>query len=163
MSVRILFLAALAATLTLAAPARADLVGRASVIDGDTIEIHGQRIRLHGIDSPEKGQRCYRGGQEWRCGREGSMALDAFIQGKTVHCETRDIDRYKRVVAVCKVGRTDINKWMVSQGWAVAYARYSRDYVQAEAQAKRAKVGIWSGDFVMPWDWRKGERGNFGS
>lgn len=162
MYVRALFLAACAA-LSLATSARADLIGRASVIDGDTLEIHGQRIRLHGIDSPEKGQRCYRDGKEWRCGRDGAMALDKFINARTVACETRDIDRYKRVVAVCKIGRTDLNRWMVRNGWAVAYRRYSTDYVAVEEQARAAKRGIWAGNFVMPWDWRRGERGNFGS
>lgn len=162
MYVRALFLAACAAAIS-ATSAQADLIGRASVIDGDTLEIHGQRIRLHGIDSPEKGQRCYTGGKEWRCGRDGAMALDKFINARTVSCETRDIDRYQRVVAVCKIGRTDLNRWMVRNGWAVAYRQYSMDYVEVEDQAKAAKRGIWAGDFVMPWDWRKGERGDFGS
>lgn len=132
--------------------------GTATVIDGDTIDIHGQRVRLHGIDSPEGAQRCYRERKEWRCGKDAANALSDFIGGAPVTCFPRDIDRYQRVVAVCSVRGESINHWMVRQGWAVAYRRYSRDYDGAELDARHSRRGIWASQFEMPWDWRKSRR-----
>ena len=130
-------------------------VGVASVIDGDTIEIHGQRIRLFGIDAPESNQLCVRPtGERWRCGQQASFALADRIGRTTVICQPRDLDRYGRVVAVCFEGNEDLNRWMVASGWAVAFRRYSLDYVPDEAAARRIQVNIWSGAFDMPWDWR---------
>lgn len=131
-----------------------DLVGIVSVIDGDTIEMHGIRIRLHGIDAPESRQECERDGKEWRCGQEAARALDNLAHGKTVKCEPRDRDRYGRTIAVCRIGRQDINAWLVEQGWALAFTRYSDDYIGQEAKARRAKRGIWAGKFAAPWEWR---------
>jgi endonuclease YncB( thermonuclease family) len=131
------------------------LVGVASVIDGDTIEIHGRRVRLHGIDAPESRQECRRpNGTKWRCGQQAALALDKHIGRSSIRCQPRGRDRYRRIIAVCFRGDEDLNRWMVANGWAVAYRRFSRDYVAAEQGARRAKVGIWSGTFVMPWDWR---------
>lgn len=144
-----------------AAPLRAvaaDLVGQASVVDGDTIEVHGVRIRLHGIDAPESGQVCFADGVQWRCGQQAALALDARIAGRTVSCSERDVDRYGRVVAVCSAGGEDLNAWLVAEGWALAYRRYSLDYVDEEAAAAAARRGIWRGEFVAPWDWRQGAR-----
>lgn len=133
--------------------------GVASVTDGDTLEIRGPRIRLHGIDAPESSQRCTRpSGQEWRCGQQAALALSDRIGRRSVSCEERDIDRYDRAIAVCMEGGEDLSRWLVSQGWAVAYRRYSRDYIGAEDQARRAGRNIWSGQFVMPWYWRRGQR-----
>ena len=138
------------------APATAgDVEGTASVIDGDTIEIHGTRIRLHGIDAPESGQSCVALGVEWRCGQRAALALDTRISGRTVSCDERDIVRYGRVVAVCTVDREDVNAWMVAEGWALAYRRYATDYVDEEADAQAAGLGVWRGEFVAPWDWRR--------
>jgi endonuclease YncB( thermonuclease family) len=131
------------------------VVGVASVIDGDTIEIHGQRIRLFGIDAPEGGQLCVRPtGDRWRCGQQASFALADRIGRATVRCEQRDTDRYGRVVAVCFKGGEELNRWMVANGWAVAFRRYSLDYVAEEDTAQRNRTNIWSGAFDMPWDWR---------
>ena len=110
----------------------AEIIGAATVIDGDTIEIRGQRIRLHGIDAPEGGQLCERHGSRYRCGQQASLALADKNGTRPVTCEQRDIDRYKRIVAVCRDGEEDLNAWMVLQGHAVAYRRYSKDYIEAE-------------------------------
>ncbi|MDT0636350.1 thermonuclease family protein [Spectribacter hydrogenoxidans] len=135
------------------------LKGRASVIDGDTIEIHGQRIRLHGIDAPESAQRCERNGDQWRCGREAAWALDDELRHRAVTCTATDRDRYGRIVAVCGTRDiADINGWLVEQGLALAYRQYSREYVPQEKDAERRNRGIWAGDFIEPWNWRYGVR-----
>jgi endonuclease YncB( thermonuclease family) len=133
--------------------------GQASVIDGDTIEIAVTRFRLHGIDAPESGQMCQDArGRDYRCGQKSAFALADWIGRTTVSCKPRDTDRYGRVVAVCRVRGKDMNQWMVQQGWAVAYRDYSQDYVPDELTARRVRAGIWSGTFVLPSDWRRGQR-----
>lgn len=135
------------------------ITGVASVTDGDSLEIRGTRIRLHGIDAPESRQLCNRpSGQQWRCGQQAALALSDRIGRRSVSCVARDIDRYGRTIAVCSQDGVDLNRWMVSEGWAVAYRQFSRDYVAVEAEARRAGRNIWSGSFVMPWDWRHGVR-----
>ena len=135
-----------------------NITGVPTVIDGDTIDIHVQRIRLHGIDAPESKQICISGGEKYRCGQRAALALSDRIGRGSVTCEAKDTDRYGRVVAVCFKGQEDLNGWLVSEGLAVAYRRYSQDYVGYEAQAKSMSVGLWAGEFVMPWDWRRGKR-----
>ncbi len=137
---------------------KGDIIGTASVTDGDTIEIHGQRIRLYGIDAPESGQSCEREGKHYRCGQQAATVLAGMIGRASVRCEQRDIDRYGRIVAVCWLGGIDLNAKMVSKGWAMAYRRYAKDYVNHEAAAQTAKAGIWAGRFVEPEKWRRGER-----
>ena len=138
--------------------AQTPIVGVASVIDGDTLEIHRQRIRLHGIDAPESGQFCEKDGKQYRCGQQAALALADKIGRATVRCEQRDIDRYKRIVAVCRLGGVDLNAWMVRQGWAIAYRQYSRDYVGDESTSQAEKAGIWAGPFIEPSRWRRGDR-----
>jgi endonuclease YncB( thermonuclease family) len=139
------------------AASAADIVGQASVIDGDTIEIHAQRIRFFGIDAPEHDQLCEAQGGQYRCGQEAAMALSSEIGHQTVHCSPRDVDQYGRIVAVCSAGGQDLNAWMVSNGWALAYRHYSLDYVPEEDAAHVGGVGIWRGTFEAPWDWRHGQ------
>ena len=133
--------------------------GVASVTDGDSLEIRGTRIRLHGIDAPESRQFCTRpSGQSWRCGQQAALALSDRIGRRSVSCVARDTDRYGRTIAVCSQNGIDLNAWMDAEGWAVAYRRYSLDYVSADTEARSAGRNIWSGTFVMPWDWRRGAR-----
>jgi len=138
--------------------AAAVLSGQASVIDGDTIEVHGQRIRFFGIDAPESHQTCEADQQTYRCGQQAALALADEIGQRTVSCEQHDVDRYGRIVAVCRAGGEDLNAWMVAQGWALAYRHYSTAYVGEEDAARTAKLGIWRGSFTAPWDWRHGQR-----
>jgi len=139
------------------APVQGDpLVGVASVIDGDTIEIHGQRIRLEGIDAPEAAQLCMdEGGRQWRCGQKAALALADRIGSRPVACEPTGRDRYRRTLAICRVGDDDLNAWMVRHGWALAYRRYSTMYVPAEDTARANRLNLWAGTFVAPWDWRR--------
>ena len=144
--------------LVLAASVHAELAGFATVTDGDTLTVAGQRIRLFGIDAPESKQTCVAGGQRWRCGRSATQALAKRIAGRPVVCTERDRGRYGRIVAVCRAGGEDVNAWMVSQGLALAYRKYSTVYVGQERAAKAARRGLWRGEFVAPWDWRRGKR-----
>lgn len=145
--------------LTLPAAAAEPIMGRASVVDGDTLDVRGTRIRLHGIDAPESAQLCQdRAGKDYRCGQAAALALADRIGEATVSCEPRDVDRYGRTVAVCRRGGEDLNGWLVGQGHAVAYRRYSLDYVGQEATAKAARLGIWAGTFDEPSAWRKSKR-----
>ncbi len=105
----------------LATPALADVSGPARVIDGDSLEIAGERIRLHGIDAPENRQLCHLDGKPWQCGKDAANALAGKINRRSVACEELDRDRYRRIVAKCTVAGEDIGEWMVANGWAVAY------------------------------------------
>jgi len=135
------------------------ITGVASVTDGDSLEIRGTRIRLHGIDAPEIRQLCARPSEQtWRCGQRAALALSDRIGRRGVTCVVRDTDRYGRTIAVCLQDGIDLNAWMVAEGWAVAYRQYSRDYVSDETEARSAGRNIWTGTFVMPWDWRRGAR-----
>ncbi|MEQ8346142.1 MAG: thermonuclease family protein [Sneathiellaceae bacterium] len=135
------------------------IIGRASVIDGDTLEIRRERIRLHGIDAPEAAQHCQdAAGDSSPCGRRAALALAARIGAANVECLPTDQDRYGRTVAVCWLAGEDLNAWMVESGWAMAYRRYSLDYVPQEEAAKTAKRGMWRGRFVEPWRYRAGDR-----
>jgi endonuclease YncB( thermonuclease family) len=140
------------------APSEQVIVGRASVIDGDTLEIHGNRIRLQAIDAPEARQTCEQGGKRWPCGRRAALALADLIGTRPVECRSREKDRWQRVVAVCRVSGTDINGWMVEHGWALAFRRYGKDYVGQEGEAREERRGVWAGTFVPPWEHRRGRK-----
>lgn len=101
------------------------------------------------------GQSCTnRAGSPWRCGQRAALALDDMLGARTVRCDRRGEDRYGRVLASCRVGDTDVNAWLVEQGWAVAYRRYSVEYVPQEDRARAAGRGIWAGPFDEPEAWR---------
>lgn len=132
--------------------------GPAVVRDGDTLDVAGHRVRLFGIDAPELAQSCgRRGGATWPCGNDARSALEKLVQGRRVDCTQKDIDRYRRVVAVCRVGSQDINAALVSSGWALAYREYSSDYIDEEQSARAARRGVWEGSFEYPWDYRSAE------
>jgi len=142
--------------LTVSSTLAADITGKPRIIDGDTIEIAGERIRLHGIDAPEAKQTCQdKTGKEWRCGQEATFALANMIGNHWITCKGDERDRYGRLIAVCYAGPFDLNAKMVRQGWALAYRRYSMDYVEDEKAAKVARKGLWQGKFVPPWEWRR--------
>jgi endonuclease YncB( thermonuclease family) len=132
--------------------------GRVSVVDGDTLELHGQRIRLAAIDAPEARQSCLLGGKPWPCGRRAAFALADLVGTATVTCRWRSRDRYRRAVATCAVGGTDLGGWLVEQGWALAFRRYGLDYVSQEDRARDARRGLWAGSFVPPWALRRGNK-----
>ena len=135
---------------------RVTVSGPALVIDGDTMDVRGTRIRLFGIDAPERDQTCRHGSRRWACGQKAARALRDRIGNRSVRCVERD--REARTVAVCRAGAVELNQWMVREGWALAYRQYSRSYVDEERRARAAKRGVWRGEFVEPWDWRRGER-----
>lgn len=126
------------------------VTGVPRVIDGDTLEMAGERIRLHGIDAFESRQTC--GSQA--CGRLATAALKDLIRERPTSCEVQDIDRYGRLVSVCRVEGIDVGSWMVGRGHAVAYRRYGRDYVMAETSARKAGAGAWATTFDDPELWR---------
>jgi len=104
-----------------------DLAGRASVIDGDRLEIHGTRVRLWGIDAPESDQLCRKQGSEhYRCGQKAANDLDAFNMRRPVECVEVDLDQYKRAVAVCIVAGVDLAEWLVKNGMALDWPQYSK-------------------------------------
>lgn len=143
---------ALAASMSLAKAET--IIGQATVVDGDTLTVGGQRIRLWGIDAPESAQQCEREAKPYPCGTEATKRLTALIQAEPVSCTVRTYDRYRRAVALCMSGSKDISAEMVRAGWALAFVRYSADYVSDEQDAKANSRGMWSGSFVPPWDWR---------
>ena len=126
------------------------------VIDADTVDVDGTRFRLHGIDAPETRQTCRAMGRTWNCGAAATEALKARAEG--MNCAGGETDRYGRTVGTCSAGGTDLNAWLVANGWALAYRQFSEDYADEEAQARANRLGMHRGRFVDPWDWRRGER-----
>ncbi len=137
-----------------------NIIGRAKVIDGDTIELGGQRIRLFGIYAFNKGQRCRRAdGDRYRCGRRAKRALERKLDNQRLACR-RKRERRNRTIARCWLGAEDIGAWMVLSGWAMVDRQSSSDYVIHERRARRKRAGAWQGDFLHPRDWRDRRRKN---
>lgn len=126
-----------------------------SVADGDTIKLHGTTYRLWGIDAPELKQDCPDG---WPAGRLAATHLQSLIAGRNVICEHRDTDRYGRAVAVCRAGGEDLGAIMVRDGYAWAFVRYSREYVDKEERAKADRAGVHGHGCVSAWAWRAERR-----
>ena len=140
--------------------------GQARVIDGDSIEINNKKIRFFGIDAPELKQECLKDSISYFCGKVSKQNLEKYIQGKEIYCAYTKLDRYKRILGVCKIScffwgddsdchKFSLNKYMVRSGNAVAYKRYSKKYLNDEEWAKKNKLGIWVGEFENPEEWRK--------
>lgn len=135
--------------------AGAILSGPVTVIDGDTLDLDGHRIRLHGVDAFERDQMCGTDASAWPCGRIAAQTLTRRLDGRTVTCEPLDTDRYGRTVARCRTGGEDVAAFLVDRGLAVAYRRYSDDYVAAEGHARAAGIGVWRDPgFTSPESWR---------
>ena len=124
------------------------------VIDGDTIHIGSKKYRFSGIDTPEMKQTCKKDNQIVMCGVIAKNALVKKINKQQVNCKEEEIDRYKRIVAECFVNNESLSKYLVRNGHAVAYRRYSMKFVEDEDYAKQNKLGLWSMNFDYPWDYR---------
>ena len=144
-----------------------EIYGTPKIIDGDTVHINTKKIRLEGIDAPEIKQQCkkpflkisaiigFEFNKNYSCGVIAKKKLIDKINNSKIKCITSSKDRYKRFLATCYLDKINLNKWMVRSGNAVAYKRYSKDYVREEAYAKENKFGMWKGSFIMPEKWRK--------
>ena len=126
------------------------IFGKAKVIDGDTIHIYKNKIRLHAIDAPETNQTCNKNNKVWNCGIESTKFLKKLIGKNKIECITNGKDQYNRFIGICYKNNLDLNSEMVLNGWAIAYRYYSMDYVEEEEVAKQQKKGIWGGEFEEP-------------
>ncbi len=134
------------------------VVGAAQVVDGDTFDVAGQRIRLEGIDAPEATQACLdASARSWPCGRRATAELRRLTAGQPVTCHSRGQDKYQRLLAMCFVNGLNINEAMVRRGYAWAFVKYSTEFADLEAEARRASAGVWQGTAQAPWDYRRNE------
>mgnify|MGYP001483633204 CR=1 FL=1 len=144
-----------------------EVSGIPKVIDGDTIHINNFKFRLEGIDAPEMRQQCkkeflkissiigFSFYKDYTCGKVSRKKLITKINKSEIKCISTTKDRYKRYIATCFKGKTNLNQWMVRNGFAIAYRKYSKKYVSDEEFAKENKLGIWQGKFIEPEKWRK--------
>ena len=144
-----------------------EISGIPRVVDGDTVHINEFKIRLEGIDAPEIRQQCkkkklkissiigYTFYKNYNCGEISKENLEAKVDGSKIKCISSGKDRYERYLAKCFKNRTNLNRWMVRNGYAVAYRQYSNEYVSDEDFAKKNKLGLWQGKFLKPEKWRK--------
>lgn len=141
------------------APPQAGFTARVAVVDGDTLAAGGRRLRLHGIDAPETGQSCTRGGRTYDCGREATEAMARIIGRGVLTCRVLGTDQFGREIVRCHDERgVDVAGELVRQGWAIAFRRFSEEYVGQEAEARAARRGLWAGRFEEPSDWRRRHR-----
>lgn len=134
--------------------------GTPRIVDGDTLAIGDTKIRLEGIDAPESDQVCLdRNSAKWNCGIVARDRLIQHVDGRPIECMPTGTDRYTRTLAVCRLGEENLNAWMVREGFALAFAKYSTAYVGEEAEARKAQRGLWNGAFIAPWDWRHRDKG----
>ena len=128
--------------------------GPAIVVDGDTLRVSGVRVRFDSIDAPEVHQSCLVGTVVWRCGQQAKAALENWVAGRNVVCAKTGEDMYGRMLASCTVAGEKAQDWMVRNGWAFAFRKYSLKYLPQEQAARRKGVGLWVGRFLYPWTWR---------
>jgi endonuclease YncB( thermonuclease family) len=155
-SMRLLGAAAVALALS-GGGALADLAGPPRIVDGDTLQVAGQRVRLFGVDAPELDQVCQRAGHDYHCGKIARAALWELIGGLDVSCEPERAApaRDGVVLATCSAGGVSLNEAMVRSGWAVADPQSADRYVALQADAEQARRGLWRGTFEPPWQWRQ--------
>jgi len=135
--------------------------GNINVVDGDSLVVNGVMTRMYGIDAPEYKQTCLdENEQEYQCGNSSKEALQNMITDDTI-CSIKGHDKHNRILTVCYNGNIDINKEMVKKGFAVAYSRYSDDYIDQETKAKENKIGLWRGTFIQPEKYRIMNRNRF--
>ena len=144
-----------------------EIYGIPKIVDGDTVYINNKKIRLEGIDAPEIKQQCqkpflqisaligFQLSKSYSCGTVSKKKLINKIDNSKIKCISSSKDRYKRYLATCYKDKVNLNKWMVRNGYAVAYKRYSKDYERDEEHAKENKLGMWEGSFILPEKWRK--------
>ena len=127
------------------------------ITDGDSLRSGKLRIRLFGVDAPEKMQKCTNvDGQQWDCGIAAQKALKQLVESvPQISCDLMNVDRYSRLVMRCYAGKTDIAAALVKEGLALAYRQYSPFYSKDENVAKITKAGMWRGSFTEPWTWRR--------
>ena len=125
------------------------------IIDGDTIHINGEKIRFSGIDTPELKQTCINNKKIIFCGLEAKNLLAKIIDNRDVNCISEGKDQYKRTLAECFVGDLSISSYLVREGYAFAYRKYSEKFVKDEEFAKENNKGMWSMSFEYPWEYRK--------
>ena len=134
---------------------------------GTGLKIDTFKIRLHGIDAPEKKQGCkkpylkimmFTFYEDYPCGEISTEALIKKINNQKITCNILDIDYFKRLIGECYKRKTNLNSWLVSSGHAVAFRKYSKKYISEEILAKQEKKGLWQGKFEMPWDYRKSKK-----
>ena len=128
------------------------------VIDGDTIHIGKLKYRFFGIDAPEIKQICEKDNTKIQCGVIAKNVLKNKIADKIPECIVKDKDRYQRLIAECFIGKESLSRFMVREGYAVAYSKYSKDFIEDEKYAKENKLGIWSMNFQIPSEYRKSLR-----
>lgn len=131
------------------------LEGPAIAVDGDTLAMSGQRLRLFGIDAPESMQTCDRGGVAWSCGEGAKRLLAQMIEGRAVNCTARDRDHDGRIVATCHAGNSDLAAVMVREGLAITLPQFTSEYASLEARAKQFKLALWGSRFQTPGQFRE--------
>ena len=144
-----------------------EINGVPKIIDGDTVHINTKKIRREGLDAPEIKQQCKKPflkvstiidlefNKNYSCGVIAKKKLIDKIGSSKIKCISSSKDRYERFLATCYMGKINLNKWMVRNGYALVYKKYSKDYVRDEEYAKKNKLGVWEGSFIMPEKWRK--------
>jgi endonuclease YncB( thermonuclease family) len=149
--------AAAASLLLIAWSALAAIAGPPRIVDGDTLEVAGQQVRLLGVDAPELDQVCQHGGHEYDCGKVARAALWDLVGGLDVSCEPEGapVGRDDIVLATCEAGGISLNEAMVRSGWALADPQAGEGYSAIQAQAEQARRGLWRGAFEPPWQWRQ--------
>ena len=144
-----------------------EISGIPKIIDGDTVHINNYKFRLEGIDAPEMKQQCKKESlkissiigftfyKDYSCGKVSKEKLISKIHGSKIKCIFTTKDKYKRYIATCYKEKINLNQWMVRNGYAIAYRRYSKKYILDEDFAKENKLGLWQGKFMSPEKWRK--------